>query len=278
MSSFASVDSATRHSQGVAITAEGIQDTGATASEDVANYALMLGDDALMLSQRLGWWVSRAPEMEEDIAIGNIALDLLGHARFFYSYAGTAWGKTEDELAYFRDEEEFRSARLMESENGDFGQTIARQLLVSHYLLGLYTALMNSTDETLAAVAAKAVKELQYHADHANQWTLRLGLGTEESHRRMSEGLFYLWPYVAELFEDLPLHEKLAASGEGVLPSSLKADFDERIAYVLSQSELEVPKVVAARSGHRTGLYSEHRGHLLAEMQTLARRHPGATW
>lgn len=278
MSSYATVDSATRQTQGDGITAEDIQAAGAVAPENVATYALSLADDALMISQRLGWWVARAPEMEEDIAIGNIALDLLGHARFLYSYAGTAWNKTEDDLAYFRDEEEFLSARLTETENGDFGQTIARQLLLSHYFLGLYTALQGSTDETLRAIAAKAVKEVEYHADHANQWTLRLGLGTEESNRRISDGLFYMWPYVAELFEDLPMHTELAATGEAVLPSSLKADFDHNIAFVLQEAGLEVPKTPSARSGQRTGMFSEHRGFILAELQSLARRHPGATW
>ncbi len=278
MSSYASVDSATRQTQGDGITAEDIQDAGAVASEEVATYAMSLGDDALMLAQRLGWWISRAPEMEEDIALGNIALDLVGHARFLYSYAGTAWNKTEDDLAYFRDEEEFLSARLSETENGDFGQTIARQLLLSHYFLGLYTELQDSTDETLRAIAAKAVKEVEYHADHANQWILRLGLGTEESHRRITEGLYYMWPYVAELFEDLPLHQKLAETGQAVLPSSLKADFDRNIAYVLEEAGLDIPQVPSARSGQRTGQFSEHRGYLLAEMQVLARRHPGATW
>lgn len=278
MSSYATVDSATRQTQGDGITAEDIQAAGAVAPENVATYALSLADDALMISQRLGWWVARAPEMEEDIAIGNIALDLLGHARFLYSYAGTAWNKTEDDLAYFRDEEEFLSARLTETENGDFGQTIARQLLLSHYFLGLYTALQGSTDETLRAIAAKAVKEVEYHADHANQWTLRLGLGTEESNRRISDGLFYMWPYVAELFEDLPMHTELAATGEAVLPSSLKADFDHNIAFVLQEAGLEAPKTPSARSGQRTGMFSEHRGFILAELQSLARRHPGATW
>ena len=133
MSAFASHDSATKQSAGVAITAEDIAETGGRAPEAVAQYALRLGDDALMLSQRLGWWISRAPELEEDIALGNIALDLIGHARFLLTYAGSAWGKTEDELAYFRNEEEFRSVRLVEQENGDFGQTIARQLLFSFY-------------------------------------------------------------------------------------------------------------------------------------------------
>lgn len=278
MSNFASVDSATRQTQGDSLTAEEILQSGAQATEDVATYATILGDDALMLGQRLSWWISRAPEMEEDIALGNIALDLIGHTRFLYSYAGTAWGKTEDDLAYFREEEEFRSARLMEQENGDFGQTIARQLLASYYMLGLYTALMDSTDETLAAIAAKAVKEVEYHVDHANQWTLRLGLGTEESKHRISEGLFYMWPYISELFEDLDIHTRLAEQGVAVLPSSLRAEFDERIAHVLTTAGLDIPDSPQAMSGQRTGRFSEQRGYILTELQVLARKHPGATW
>lgn len=278
MSGFATSDSATKHTQGHGITAEDIQNADLHASEDVAQYALMLGDDSLMLAQRLGWWISRAPEMEEDIALGNIALDLVGHARFFFSYAGTAWGKTEDDLAYFRDEEEFRSARLMEQENGDFGQTIARQLLVSYYHYGLYTALQHSEDDTLAAIAAKAVKEVEYHVDHASQWILRLGLGTEESKRRISTGLYYMWPYIDELFEDLEVHQRLAKQNIAPLPSSLREEFDQRVAHILGLAQLEIPQVHQARSAQRTGKFSEQRGYILAEMQSLARKHPGATW
>ncbi|QGU03216.1 1,2-phenylacetyl-CoA epoxidase, subunit C [Corynebacterium kalinowskii] len=274
--SITTTDSATKQSMGEAITAEDIQNSGVKASEKVAEYALTLGDDTLILAQRLGWWVSRAPEMEEDIALANIGLDLLGHARFLLSYAGTAWGKTEDDLAYFRDEEEFRSCHLVEQENGDFAHTIARQLLFSYYAHGLYTALLESQDETLQAIAAKAIKEVDYHVDHASQWVLRLGLGTEESKHRMQEGLNHMWPYLAELFEDLPIHQEL--SGIAVLPSTLKAQFDERIAWILDKAQLETPTTKQARSGQRTGKFSEQRGFILAEMQVLARQHPGATW
>lgn len=278
MSNFATVDSATRQSQGEAITAEDIQASEITATEEVANYATILADDALILGQRLSWWISRGPEMEEDIAMGNIALDLVGHARFFYSYAGTAWGKSEDDLAYFRSEEEFRSARLMEQENGDFGQTIARQLLASYYMLGLYTELSKSSDSTLSAVAAKAIKEVEYHVDHANQWVLRLGLGTDESRRRISDGLMYMWPYIDELFEDLDIHVSLAEQGIAVLPSSLRTEFDERIAHVLNTAGLDTPTTPQAMSGRRTGRFSEQRGLILMELQSFARQHPGATW
>ena len=274
--SFASHESATRQSAGDAITAEDIRAGGAKAPEDVARYALYLGDDALMLAQRLGWWIARAPELEEDIALANIALDLLGHARFLLTYAGTAWGKTEDDLAYFRDEEEFRSCRLVEQENGDFGQTIARQLIFSYYQYELYRRLVRSTDPTLAAIADKALKEVEYHQDHASQWILRLGLGTEESKRRIQAGLTYMWPYVDELFHDDELVESLGDAA--VRPSALRADFDRRITAILDEAGLSVPEVLGAYGGDRSGQFSEQRGHILAEMQVLARRHPGATW
>ena len=278
MSAFASHDSATKISAGEAITAEEIAETAGKAPEAVARYALRLGDDSLILAQRLGWWISRAPELEEDVALGNIALDLLGHARFLLTYAGSAWDKTEDDLAYFRNEEDFRSVRLVEQENGDFGQTIARQLLFSCYQHELYSALRSSADQTLAAVADKALKEVEYHQDHAAQWILRLGLGTEESKRRVEEGLYFMWPYLDELFTDEPLHHEL--EGVAVRPSSLRENVMRRVEAVLTEAALEVPRVTQARvsAAPRDGEYSEHRGYILAEMQSLARQHPGATW
>lgn len=274
--SFASHDSATRQSQGEAITAEEIAASGATADEATARYALILGDDALMLSQRLGAWVSRAPELEEDVALANIALDLLGHARFLLTYAGTAWGKSEDDLAYFREEEEFRSCRLVEQENGDFGKTIARQLIFSFYQHELYSRLVDSTDATLAAIAAKALKEVDYHQDHAAQWVLRLGLGTEESSRRMQSGLDSVWSYVEELFTDV---EPIAELGDvAVLPSALRESTLNRLHQVIEDAELSVPDMSGAHGADRSGRHSEQRGFILAEMQVLARRHPGATW
>lgn len=274
--SYASYESATRHSEGESIIVEDLAASGLKASEEVARYALALGDDALMLGQRLAHWISRAPELEEDIALGNIALDLIGHARFFLTYAGTAWGKTEDDLAYFRDEEEFRSARLPEQENGDFGQTIARQLIFSYYQYELYSALVKSQDPTLAAIAAKALKEVAYHQDHATAWTLRLGIGTEESNRRMQEGLYYMWPYIDELFYDF--EEAAALPGVAVLPSSLRQNFEKRLTAIIEEAQLQVPDLPQAWGGDRSGQFSEARGHILAEMQVLARAHPGASW
>lgn len=250
----------------------------AKPTEDVAEFALRLGDDALILAQRLGHWISRAPELEEDIALGNIALDQLGHARSFLSYAGGLNGKSEDELAYFRSEDEFRSIELFEQPNGDFAVTIARQFVVSYYQFELYRRLTQSTDATLAGIAAKAVKEVDYHRDHSAQWVLRLALGTDESRRKMIHGFKVIWPYVDELFADDELTARLAAAGAAVEPSSLRADFDRLTGEVLAEAELEVPQVPAALGGGRRGKHSEHLGYMLAEMQVLARQHPGASW
>ena len=250
----------------------------AVAMPEVAEYALWLGDDALILAQQLGAWIARAPELEEDVALGNIALDLLGHARSLLRYAGTATGRTEDDLAYWRDEPEFRTAWLFEQPNGDFAQTIARQLAASAYLFELYSALQSSTDATLAAVAAKAVKEVEYHRDHAVQWTLRLAGGTDESRRRMLRAVDDVWPYVDELFRDEPLTDALADQGVAVRPSTLRAAFDAVIDAVFAKADLEVPRSFVSSGGGRHGRHFPTMGYLLAEMQVLARQHPGATW
>ncbi len=246
-------------------------------SEDVAAYALMLGDDALITAQRLGELVAKGPELEEDIALTNIALDQLGAARMFLQYAGRGLDKTEDELAYFRDEAEFRSCALVEQPNGDFGQTIAKVLLTSLYQQLLYRGLLDSSDEFLAAVAAKSIKEVDYHVEHASMWTVRLGDGTEESHRRMQAGLEMMWPYVDELFDDSPCAD-LIDSGVAVSPASLREEFDARLAEILQTATLRVPEIPPARGQGRFGLHSPHLGYILAEMQVLARQHPGATW
>ncbi|MEV8039503.1 1,2-phenylacetyl-CoA epoxidase subunit PaaC [Arthrobacter sp. NPDC080082] len=250
----------------------------ATPDADAAELALRLGDDALILAQRLSHWISRAPELEEDIALGNIALDQLGHARSFLTYAGGLDGRSEDDLAYFRREHEFRSVQLFEQPNGDFAVTIARQFAVSYYQFELYRRLAQSSDAMIAGIAAKAVKEVDYHRDHSAQWVLRLALGTEESRARMIHGLAVVWPYVDELFRDDELTGRLSDAGVAVQPSSLRADFDRLTGEVLAEAELEVPKVQPAPGGGRRGLHSEHLGYLLAEMQVLAREHPGASW
>jgi ring-1,2-phenylacetyl-CoA epoxidase subunit PaaC len=259
-----------------AVTAETIATSGSIAPEAVARYAIGLGDDALILAQRLGEWIAHAPELEEDVALGNIALDQLGHARSFLTYASSAWEKTEDDLAYFRDESEFRNRQLFEQPNGDFAQTIARQLVASLYFQALYNARCQSTDPTLAAIAAKAIKEVDYHVDHSVQWLMRLGLGTEFSRERMQHGLNSVWAFVAELFSNDPLTENL--EGIAVDPQTLQEEFDRLVKKAIADAGLTVPTVPAARGGGRAGIHTEFLGPLLAEMQVLARAHPGATW
>lgn len=259
-----------------AITAESIAESSVVAPEAVAQYALGIGDDALVLAHRLGEWISNAPELEEDVALGNIGLDLLGHARSLLTYAGTAWDQSEDDLAYFRSESEFRSRQLFEQPNGDFAVTIARQLIASVYFAELYRALSLSNDPTLAAIAAKAVKEVDYHVDHSEQWLRRLGLGTEVSHERMQRGLDAMWPFVDELFRSDPFAANLA--GIAVDPRSLREAFDTFVPLLIIEAGLTVPAVAPAQGGGRTGIHSEALGPMLAEMQVLARAHPGATW
>jgi len=246
----------------------------------LAGYALQLGDDALILAQRLGEWVSRAPELEEDVALANIALDLLGQARVLLTYAGEVEGRgrTEDDLAYFRDEREFTNLQIAELACGDFGEAIARQLAFSAYQFELYQRLQCSCDETLAAVAAKAVNEVAYHRDHATQWTLRLGDGTEDSHRRMQAALARVWPYTDEMFRPDPMGQALAADSLAVDPPELRPAWADYVVGVLWEATLTWPETAAAPGGGRQGLHTEQLGHLLAEMQYLARCHPGARW
>ncbi len=250
----------------------------------VARYCLRLGDDALVMAQRMGEWLARAPQIEEDMALGNIGLDLIGQARGLLTRAGELAGAagapayTEDDLAYWRDERSFANVQLVEQERGDFAVTIVRLLVLSTWQLHLYAALTASADAGLAAIAAKAVKEVDYHQDHARQWTLRLGLGTETSRARMVEALASVAPYVPELFDDDELVEGLAAQGIAVLPSSLRIVVEESLATMLAEAGLAWPETTWRARGGRDGLHSTAMGHLLAEMQHLARSHPGASW
>jgi ring-1,2-phenylacetyl-CoA epoxidase subunit PaaC len=242
-------------------------------------YALRLGDDSLILSHRLAEWTSRAPELEEDVALANIALDQLGQARMLLGYAGEVEGagRTEDDLAYLRDEREFYNCQLVELANGDFARTIARLLCFSTYQLALYQRLAASSDATLAAVAAKGVKEVAYHRDHAVQWTLRLGDGTPESHRRMQAGLAAVWPYTHELFRSDDVERELGAAA--VDPAALRPPWESFLDAVLAEATLERPADDGWRpGGGRTGVHTEAMGFLLAEFQHLHRAHPGATW
>ncbi|MET7982257.1 MULTISPECIES: 1,2-phenylacetyl-CoA epoxidase subunit PaaC [unclassified Streptomyces] len=230
--------------------------------------ALALGDDALVLSHRLGEWAGHAPVLEEEVALANIALDLLGQARVLLSMAGD-----EDELAYLREERAFRNLQLVEQPNGDFAHTIARQLYFSTYQRLLYTQLASGESE-FAPLAAKAVKEVAYHQDHAEQWTLRLGDGTDESHERMSRACLALWRFTGEMFQPL--------DGVGIDWDGMRAAWLESVGATLRRATLKVPEgpqsgAWAAGAG-RQGLHTESFGRMIAEMQHLHRSHPGASW
>ena len=252
----------------------------APVDADVAAYTLRLGDDALVLAQRLGEWAARGPTIEEDVALLNIGLDLLGQARTLLGRVGEldGSGRSEDDLAYARDERDFVNALLMELPNGDFGRTMARQLLVSAWQVPMYAALAASTDATLAAVASKAVKESRYHLDHAAGWVVRLGDGTEESRARVAAGLEQVWPYAAELFEQDELLERCVAAGVAPDPEPIRRQWDTTVDAVLADAGLERPQTTWTPTGGRSGLHTEDMGYLLAELQHVARSHPGASW
>jgi len=243
-----------------------------------ADYVLGLADDALVSAQRLGWWISRAPELEEDVALANIGLDQLGQARTLLAHAGRLEGdgRGEDDLAYWRDEREFRCVHLVERPQTDFGVAMARLLVFACYQAELYAALLGSADETLAGVAGKAVKEVAYHVDHAHHWVVRLGDGTDESHARMQAALDAEWPYVEELFT--PVAPALVEAGIAADPTAFRSAALERVAKILDEATLAVPEVTPRLGGGRRGLHTEDFGYVVAEMQHLARSHPGARW
>lgn len=248
-------------------------------------YLLGLGDDALIYAQRLGEWLTHAPQIEEDMALGNVGLDLLGQARALLTRAGEVEGagrqtqRDEDAFAMLRSEREFLNVQLVEQPRGDFAHEMARMLWFSTYQRELYAGLRTSTDRTLAGIAGKALKEVDYHRDHATQWVVRLGDGTAESHERMQAALVAVQPYVAELGEDDGAARWAAEQGVGVLPSTLSDAVTDWVDRVLQQATLTMPDPPRwhARGG-REGKHSEPMGHLLAQMQHIARSHPGATW
>jgi ring-1,2-phenylacetyl-CoA epoxidase subunit PaaC len=249
-------------------------------SDDLFVYTLRLGDDALILAQRLAEWCAHAPEIEEDIALANIALDLLGQSRTLLSYAGEVegQGRTEDDLAYLRDERGFSNVQLVEQPNGDFAVTIVRQLLFASYQLELYTRLAGSSDDTLAGVAEKAAKEVAYHRDHATEWTLRLGDGTAESHDRAQAALGRLWPYTHELFESDDIAARLTSAGVAVEPAQLQPGWQRHVDSVVREATLELPAAGLRPGGGRAGRHTESMGYLLAELQHLHRSHSGVAW
>ena len=237
------------------------------------DYLLRLGDDALVLGQRLGEWCGHAPALEVDLSLANLALDLIGQATHLLGAAGDA-----DQLAFHRDVLDFRNCLLVEQPNGDFAQTIARQLLYSTWQHMLLQRLSASTDRFLAEFAAKAVKEVAYHRELASDWTVRLGDGTEESARRMAEGLDWCWRFIPELFEADETVETLAAEGIAPDPRDFEQDYRSAILAVLKDARLDPPADQRPILGGRRGHHSEHLGHLLAVMQYLPRTYPDAQW
>jgi ring-1,2-phenylacetyl-CoA epoxidase subunit PaaC len=245
-----------------------------------AVYTLRIADDCLVLSHRLAQWSSWAPTLEDDIALTNIALDLLGQARAMYARTAEldGTGRSEDDYAYMRDEREFVNCLLVEQEKGDFATTIVRQLLCSTYQLAQWQELTGSNDDQVAAIAAKAVKETAYHRDHATDWTLRLGDGTDESHGRMRDALAALWPYTSELFESDSVTREAAALGVGPDTETLRPEWHAYVRRVLADATLAVPESTWTPTGGRQGLHTEPFGYMLAEMQHLHRSYPGVTW
>jgi ring-1,2-phenylacetyl-CoA epoxidase subunit PaaC len=243
-------------------------------------YVLRIADTNLVLAQRLGEWVGHAPALEEDLGLANLALDLLGQARLLLAHAGVleGRGRGEDELAYLREESEYLNLTLVEQPSGDFGDTIVRQCLFDAWQLGLYEALASSGDATLAAVAGKGLREATYHFRYSSGWLVRLGDGTPESHDRVAHSLERLWPYVNELFHDDDVDREAAAAGIGVLPSTLEKGWSARVDQALAHAALARPPAARFHWFGKQGRHSEHLGYLLAEMQSLHRAHPGATW
>jgi ring-1,2-phenylacetyl-CoA epoxidase subunit PaaC len=245
-------------------------------------YLLRLGDDRLVLGHRLSEWCGHGPALEEDIALSNVSLDLLGQATMFLRLAGQVEGKGRDEdaLAYFRDVVDFRNCQLVELPKGDFGFTIARQFLFDVHAVVLLDALSRSTSADVASIAAKAFKEAKYHVRHSGEWMLKLGDGTEESHRRVQQALDGLWRFTAELFA--PDAIDVAVQQAGIAPdlAALHRTWDELVRDVISRATLTLPHdpPKPVMRGGRTGAHTEYLGHMLAEMQIIARSHPGASW
>lgn len=258
---------------------------------DLGEYCLMLGDDALVLAQRLMQWVTAAPELEEEVAIANIALDLLGQARLLLARAGSVGvlGRSrslatdsipdEDALAYFRDADEFRCTALVVAPNGDFAQTMVRLLAATAVRLAVFARLRESRDPVLAAIVAKGVHELTYHRDSAARWLVRLGDGTEESHRRAQAGVDAVWPLLADVFPATDVELRLAGTGIAVDPSAVRDEVHDVLTQVLGRATLRVPTWPADTPPRgRLGEHGPELAQLLAELQDLARQHPAATW
>lgn len=251
-----------------------------TTKDALTNYCLRLGDSSLILGQRMADWCSNGPILEEDIAMTNLSLDLIGQSRTMLTYAGELEGKgrTEDDLAYRREEREFYNTLLSERPNGHFGDTVVRNFLHSAFSYHLYKALKESSDEMVAAHAAKSIKEVTYHLRHSSEWLIRLGDGTEESHDKAQESLNDLWEYTGDLFEMNEVDAILIKEGITVDLNDIKKEWDSTINQVLERATLTKPEDAYMHSGRLDAMHSEYLGHLIAEMQFLQRSYPTAQW
>ncbi len=246
----------------------------------VKEYAVRLGDDALILGHRLSEWCRNAPFLEEDLALSNVALDFIGRARMFYAYAAELSGQdvTEDTFAYQRDCREFKNHLIHELPRGDFAFTMVRQYFVDVYSLAFMTSLLESNDSRLAAIAGKAIKESEYHLRRSEEWMMRLGDSTQESHRRLQSAVDELWRFTGELFDQDSPERKLVADGVAVDTRALEADWNQTITATMSKISIEIPKDELQVTGGREGKHTEFLGFLLSELQFLQRAYPGLEW
>ena len=246
---------------------------------DLLKYTLRIADSSIILGQRLSSWCSKGPTLEEDIALSNLSLDLFGQANSLLEYASELDGtKSADDFAFKRNEREFYNLQLTEQLNGHFGDTIVRHFFFSVYSFLFYSKLSNSKDETLAAIAAKSLKEIKYHLTHSKSWLIRLGDGTEKSNQRIQKSLNDLWQFTGEFFEMDDIDQKMYKEGIGVNNSSLKSEWDKIVNTTLKESNLIRPEDGYMQSGSKNGMHTEHLGHLLSEMQFLPRAYPDAKW
>ncbi len=251
-----------------------------TTNEALFNYALRLGDTNLILGQRLSEWTGHGPFLEEDLALTNIALDITGTAKSLLEYAAQVEGKgrTEDSLAFFRNDRQYFNAQITEQPNGDYAKTIVRQAMMDCFDLYFYQELAKSKDQTLAGIAQKSIKEVTYHLRHTSSWVERFGDGTEESNYRAQTALNELWQYTGELFEMNEVDELLIKEGIAVDLTTVKAKWEKHITELFQKATLIIPENTFMQTGSRRGIHTEHLGHLLAEMQALPRMYPDAKW
>lgn len=244
------------------------------------DFLLLLADNTQILGHRLGEWCGHGPELEIDMAMTNLALDLIGQSRNYYQYAAEleGAGRTEDDLAYLRDAREFRNCLLVEQPNGDFAHTVARNFLFDSWHYFFLQALCQSNDERLAAIAGKSLKEVTYHLRWSSEWVIRLGDGTEESHRRIQDAFDNLWTFRGELLTPAPFETEAASAGYGVDLHAIRPQVEDRLSDILAQAALQRPEDGWMQSGGKTGRHSEHLGYILAEMQYVQRAYPNSVW